>query len=78
MLTMTTYEPLTKRQAAILNALHSGDWMNRQELAEATGKRNLSPNDRNHLETLERRGLIKISKRAIDGPQGFEFIYRIK
>lgn len=77
MLTMT-FENLTPRQAALLEALQGGEWMTRQQLADATGKRMLSPNDRNHLDELERRGLIEIDKQPINAPQRFEYIYRLR
>ena len=77
MLTMTK---VTGRGADLLAAIRArrGEWLTRVDLAEATGKRQLSPNDRHWLDTLEHEGLIEIDRRAIDAPVGFEWIYRAK
>lgn len=69
----------TGRRAAILTALRDkGDWMTRDELATATGKRTLSPNDRNHLDDMEREGVIEVQQRPIKSPLGYELRYRVK
>ena len=65
------------RGAALLSVLRStGQWTTRTQLAEATGKKQLSPNDRNWLATLERDGLIEVRKQTINAPVGFEWQYR--
>lgn len=67
------------RAAELLAAIRAtGGWINRAKLAEATGKRILSPNDRHHLESLEREGEIESMKQKADNPQGFEWVYRVK
>lgn len=66
------------RGAALVNALSkNGGWMTRAELAAATGKNQLSPNDINWLERLSRDGVIEVDQRTIPGPVGFEYIYRV-
>lgn len=67
------------RRAILLNALRGkGDWMTRDELATATGKKTLSPNDRNHLDDMEREGEIEVRQRSIKSPLGYELQYRSK
>lgn len=76
MLTMAT---IAGRGAALLHALHnSGEWMTRADLAAATGKRSLSPNDRNWLERFEREGLIEVDTRPVVGPAQHEYLYRAR
>lgn len=65
------------RGAALLDALRkSGQQMTRADLAEATGKNQLSPNDVNWLERLEREGLIEVDTRPVTGPAKHEYLYR--
>ena len=64
--------------AELLSAIRSRgkEWINRAELAAATGKNLLSPNDRHWLERLERDGLIEVDRRPVAGPARFEYVYR--
>lgn len=74
-------EQIVGRGVELLNALRGkpGAWLTRAELAEATGKRALSPNDRNWLERLERAGLIEVQeRRKPESVRGAEYIYRAK
>lgn len=75
---MQTMTETIGRRAALLAALReNGDWMTRDQLATATGKRILSPNDRNHLDELEREGVIEVRQRSIKSPRGYELQYRM-
>lgn len=71
---------LAKRAADILAALKAADgaWLNRVQLAKATGKQTLSPNDRRWLDELERAGEIEALQQKAANPKGFEWVYRIK
>lgn len=75
MLTMTK---MTERRAALFSVLrgNAGQWMTRTELAAATGKTRLSPNDVHHLEDLAREGLIEARQETIKSPLGYEWQYR--
>lgn len=68
---------LTDRASELLAAIKKhGDWISRAEIAEATGKRRLSPHDRNLLEDLEASGLIEQDEQ----PAGIstKFVYKAK
>jgi hypothetical protein len=76
---MQTMTESIGRRAALLTALReNGDWMTRDQLATATGKRILSPNDRTHLDNMEREGEIEVTQRSIKSPRGYELLYRVK
>lgn len=48
------------RHFELYNAVKAaGDWITRPDLAIATGKRNLSPNDTRHLHALAEQGYIE-------------------
>jgi hypothetical protein len=73
---MTGDRPIAVRYAALLKALRdNGGWMSRADLAQATGKRQLSPNDVNHLNAMLDAGVIERSGRPVGLKE--EFIYRI-
>jgi predicted ArsR family transcriptional regulator len=56
------------RRDAILTALRTGgDWMERNQIAEATAKRRLSPNDVQHLNSLVVEGLVEQQTIEIGG-----------
>ena len=68
---------LTARATAMLTAMRENEgFMTRNELADATGKRNLSPNDIMLLGKLSSAGLIDIENRAASSTQGAFFVYR--
>lgn len=75
MLTMTK---ISGRGGQLLAAMRkTGAWMSRAELAEATGKAALSPNDRNWLDRLETDGLIERRQRSKpEAVIGYEYVYR--
>lgn len=74
-----TEKVLAKRAGELLAAIRATEgWISRAKLADATGKRILSPNDRNHLITLERAGEIESMKQPAANPQGYEWVYRVK
>lgn len=52
---------MPERKQALLDALRnqSGQWLDRNALADATGKRRLSPNDVHHLEALVAEGRVE-------------------
>lgn len=55
-----------ERRARMLEALrNAGAWLDRAEIASATGKKELSPNDVNHLRDLENEGYIE--RRVVPG-----------
>lgn len=61
-------ETVGGRRAVILAALRtSGDWMERNQIAEATEKRRLSPNDVQHLNSLVAEGLVEQQTIEIGG-----------
>lgn len=70
-------QTVTRRGAQMLNALRAnGDWMTRAQLAHATGKNWMTPNDLNQLERMAAAGLIEISQQALErGPQA-RYVYR--
>lgn len=79
MLTMTTDERLTERGRELLAALKAAnDFMNRADLARATGKNRLSPHDLELLERMEKDGFIEIRRRDSRAPAGVAFDYRAK
>lgn len=67
---LTDRQVITQRGAQILDALRaSGAWMTRAQLAGATGKNWLSPNDLNQLERMAAAGLLDIRQRPTErGP----------
>ena len=68
---------LTARATAMLTAMRANEgFMTRNELADATGKRHISPNDMMLLGKLSSAGLIDIETRAGSGPKGVFFVYR--
>ena len=74
-----TDKPLPRRAREILDALNAVEgYLDRNQLADATGKRRLSQNDLILLERLESAGLIESEKRAGKSPVGFQYVYRIK
>lgn len=72
---------LTGRQHEILDVLRqaSDKWMDRAEIASATGKSQLSPHDAKLLIELESRGLIEVDEIAVENaPRGKKSVYRIR
>ena len=63
---MARERPEADRARALLAALEAagGAWCSRNDLAAATGKNRLSPNDIHHLEELSRAGWLESEKRA--------------
>lgn len=54
------------RKAALLEAIRGANgWTDRAAIASQTGKKELSPNDANHLRDLEAEGYIE--KRIVPG-----------
>jgi hypothetical protein len=70
---------ITRRGAQLLAALRSAEgWMTRAELASATGKNWMTPNDMIQLERMAAAGLIEISQQVpIRGPRA-RWVYRAK
>lgn len=67
------------RGADLLAALRGkpDQWLTRADLAELTGKNQLSPNDRHWLDRLEREGLIEVQQRTKpEAVIGYEYVYR--
>lgn len=73
MLLMTKSEEIRER---LLNALvQSGEWMGRDDIAEAIGKSRLNPSDLKHLEGLVEDGQAERSSETIGIRQ--RYLYRI-
>ena len=69
---------LTRRASELLNALRSnGGWLSRADLADQTGKNQLSPNDVKQLETLVSAGIVERSNRPSKSILP-EAIYKVK
>ncbi len=70
-------QDMPRRRRELLEAIQrAGDWVNRDQLATATGKVRLSPNDHMHLEKLVTDGLIEVETRTARGPVGRQYYYR--
>jgi len=68
---------LTRRAGELLAALRSnGGWLSRADLANDTGKNQLSPNDVKQLETLVSAGIVERSNRPSKSILA-EWIYRV-
>lgn len=76
---MLTVSPdrLTERQQQLLDAIRSaGTWVNRADLATATGKNRLSPHDIGLLERLVTDGYIEVRMGESASLRGKEHQYR--
>lgn len=72
-------QPITGRGRAMLNAMRArGDWMTRADLAHATGKNWISPNDLHQLARMAAAGLIEIREHRPTGSPRARWEYRIK
>lgn len=70
---------LTPHMKKILDALRSaGDWMNRAQLAEALGKKRLTPYDVQILDGLATAGTVEAQRREKPGFIPYEWVYRSK
>ena len=68
---------VTGRAKELLQAIReSSEWVTRADLAMLTGKKRLSPHDRNLLDDLETNGLIETDEK----PAGIstKFVYKAK
>jgi hypothetical protein len=78
---MTAMKPpteVTPHGEKLLEALRSagGQWMNRRAIANAIGKRRLTPYDLALLELLVNEGIIEAEKHPSKAPIPFEWEYR--
>jgi hypothetical protein len=81
MLTVRQRQPgeLTAQANKILDAIRAnGDWMNRSDVAQAIGKKRLTPYDMGLLDELATAGLIEATRRDKVGFIPFEWVYRSK
>jgi predicted transcriptional regulator len=69
--------PITLRASKLLDVLKkNGGWMSRAQIAHETGKRVLSPHDKELLERLIQVGLVEKHQRESNTPVGIAFEYR--
>lgn len=77
MLAMPAQKGITGRALQLFAALKSnGGWMDRNQLADATGKRVLSPHDVALIDRLIERGLAEGREEPGGGPRGVRHVYR--
>lgn len=80
---MTAMRPpteVTPQGAKLLAALKDagGVWLTRKAIAEAVGKKRLTPYDVALLELLVNQGDAEAEKRPHEGPITYEWVYRAK
>lgn len=70
---------LDAQSQKILDILkESGEWLNRRDVAQAMGKKQLNPYDIAILQVLAAQGLIETDRKDNNSPVGWEWVYRAK
>lgn len=71
---MSASEKRPRRAQEILDAINSQtDWVDRNTIADLTGKRKLSPNDVHHLTALADEGVIEINELLAGGRTFYKY-----
>lgn len=66
------------RAEELFNAVrNAGGWIDRADLANATGKNQLSPNDLKHLQKMKESGILESGMIESESKRKVKYAYRI-